>query len=225
MTTHAATGGSTWMSGAEYRMWVGPPDKYDVVAAMQFNVMTLLGLREHHTLADIGCGSLRGGRLFIPYLLAGNYYGLEPEAWLVQEGIRHELGEDMVRLKRPAFRHETDFTLTAFQREFDFLLAQSIFSHASLAQIRRCVSEARRVMHIGSIFACTYFEGKESYTGDEWRYPDGVSYRFDDLRAVATSVGLDAQRLNWPHPNGQRWMVILDPSQTDRVPEILRARG
>lgn len=32
----------------DYRGFVGPASKYDVVAAMQFNLLTHLGLREHH---------------------------------------------------------------------------------------------------------------------------------------------------------------------------------
>lgn len=44
-----------------YRAFVGPPEKYGVVSAMQFNLLTFLGLREDHYLLDIGCGSLRGG--------------------------------------------------------------------------------------------------------------------------------------------------------------------
>jgi len=44
-----------------YRAFVGPPDKYDLVSAMQFNLLTSLGLRECHHLLDIGCGSLRAG--------------------------------------------------------------------------------------------------------------------------------------------------------------------
>ncbi len=122
---------------SHYRAYVGPPERYDLVAAIQFNLMTSLGLREGHSLLDIGCGSLRGGRLFIPYLLPGRYFGLEPERWLIDEGVRNELGRDILRVKRPTFSHDRDFTLTAFGRKFDFLLAQSIFSHASPAQIAR----------------------------------------------------------------------------------------
>src|SRR5919106_5797598 len=112
-----------------YRSWVGPPQKYDLIAAMQFNVLTCLGLREDHLLLDIGCGSLRAGRLFIPYLLPGRYFGIEPERWLVEEGLRNELGEDILAAKRPTFSTKADFGLSAFEQEFDFLLAHSIFSH------------------------------------------------------------------------------------------------
>ena len=35
--------------------------------------------REIHRLLDFGCGSLRLGRMAIPYLLEGHYFGIEPE--------------------------------------------------------------------------------------------------------------------------------------------------
>lgn len=47
-----------------YKSYVGPPEFYDVAAAMQFSLLIFLGLREYHSLLDIGCGSLRGGEAF-----------------------------------------------------------------------------------------------------------------------------------------------------------------
>ena len=76
-----------------YRAYVGPPQDYDLIAAMTFNLLTTLGLRQHHSLLDVGCGSLRIGRLLIPYLNRGKYFGIEPAEWLVAEGIRQELGK------------------------------------------------------------------------------------------------------------------------------------
>ena len=32
---------------AQYRAYVGPPEDYDLVAAMTFNLLTTLGLRQH----------------------------------------------------------------------------------------------------------------------------------------------------------------------------------
>ena len=87
----------------QYRAYVGPPEDYDLVAAMTFNLLTTLGLRQHHSLLDIGCGSLRIGRLLIPYLNRGKYFGIEPNEWLVEEGIRRELGQSLVEIKRPTF--------------------------------------------------------------------------------------------------------------------------
>src|ERR1041385_3836368 len=87
----------------QYRAYVGPPEDYDLIAAMTFNLLTTLGLRQHHSLLDVGCGSLRIGRLLIPYLNRGKYFGVEPNEWLIKEGIRRELGQSLVQIKCPTF--------------------------------------------------------------------------------------------------------------------------
>ncbi len=82
----------------QYRAYVGPPEDYDLIAAMTFNLLTTLGLRQHHSLLDIGCGSLRIGRLVIPYLNRGKYFGVEPNEWLGrrrnQTGAGRNVGAD-----------------------------------------------------------------------------------------------------------------------------------
>jgi SAM-dependent methyltransferase len=192
-----------------YRSFVGPWFKYDLVAAMQFNLLTHLGLRENHFLLDIGCGSLRGGRLFIPYLLPGRYFGIEPEAWLIEEGIEHELGRDAVRIKRPTFSHIADFRLSSLGQEFDFILAQSIFTHAAERQIRTCLEEAKKVLKEDGTMAATYFPGPHNHAGDEWVYPGGTTYRPEYMVSMAAEAGLELGPLGWPHPNkNQRWLVI-----------------
>lgn len=201
-----------------YRAFVGPPDKYDLVSAMQFNLLTYLGLREYHSLLDIGCGSLRGGRLFIPYLLPQRYFGIEPEQWLVEEGIKKQLGKELIDIKQPTFSDDCDFTLSAFGRKFDFILAQSIFSHASQHQIRRCLSEARKVMKLTSIFAATFVEGEQDYEGNEWVYPGCVTYTLERMMHLAKEQGLVCQPIGWPHPNQQTWVAIVDPENEESVP-------
>jgi len=208
---------------ADYRVFVGPPDKYDVVAALQFTVLARLGLREGHTLLDLGCGSLRAGRLFIPYLLPDRYFGIEPEQWLIDEGIRHELGQDLIRLKRPVFSNDTNFTLTVFGQRFDFILAHSVFSHASEPQIRRCLAEADRALTANGIFVATFFEGRSSYSDTAWQYPDPVAYRWEDLSRFVADAGLIVRRLRIQHPNHQTWTAIVRPDRVSDLPGSLLA--
>lgn len=207
----------------DHRAFVGPVDAYDRVSALQFGLLTALGLREHHTLLDIGCGSLRGGRLFIPYLLPGRYYGIEPEAWLIEEGIRHELGDELVRMKRPVFSHDGEFTLTAFGRTFDFLVAHSIFSHASQRQIRRCLAEAKQVMKPTAIFAATFLVGPADYAGDAWVYPGCTRYTLRRMVRLAAEQGLVCRRVRWPHPTEQTWIVLTHPGVKRRLPALRHA--
>lgn len=195
-----------------YRAFVGWPEAYDIVSAMQFNLLTQLGLREHHSLLDIGCGSLRAGRLFMPYLMPDRYFGMEPNNWLIEDGVKHEIGQDMVGLKRPRFSNDADFTLSEFGQKFDFIVAQSIFSHAAPAQVERCLGEARKVMSPTSIFAATFVKGTENYTGSAWVYPGCVQYTLDYMKDIANQHGLACIPIGWKHPNNQSWVVITDPS-------------
>src|SRR2546430_14001113 len=111
---------------AHYRAYVGPPEDYDLIAAMTFNLLTTLGLRQNHSLLDVGCGSLRIGRLLIPYLNRGNYFGVEPNEWLVEEGIRRELGEALLEIKRPTFFFsDSPQTIAPAEAPFHFPFAQS----------------------------------------------------------------------------------------------------
>lgn len=196
------------MTTKDYRGFVGPAKKYDIIAAMQFNLLTHLGLREHHHLLDVGCGSLRAGRLFIPYLLPGRYFGIEPNKWLIEEGIRHEVGEDLVRIKRPTFSDDRDFTLTVFNRKFDYVLAHSIFTHAAQHQIRRCLSEARKVMKPDSVFAATFMKGNRNYTGEKWSYPQVIYYTLEHMKRLAGEQRLTCKPLDWSHPNKHTWLAL-----------------
>jgi hypothetical protein len=191
-----------------YRAYVGPPEKFDLVAAMQFNLMTYLGLREFHYLLDVGCGSLRAGRLFIPYLLPQRYYGIEPEAWLIEEGIQNELGREILQIKQPVFSHDSDFDCLRFNQKFDFVLAQSVFSHASQLQIRECLAKVEKCLQPTGVVAATFVKGTVNYQGEHWVYPDCVSYTIGQMKRLVGAAGLTAESIAWPHPNGQTWLLI-----------------
>jgi SAM-dependent methyltransferase len=195
-----------------YRAWVGPPRYYDLLGAVQFNFMTSLGLREYHSLLDVGCGSLRGGRLFIAYLQPGKYFGLDPEKWIIEAGVEAHLGPDGVRQKQPTFLYNADFRLSAFERRFDFILAHSIFTHASRHQIATCLAEARKVMTERSLLAATFDESFDGdYDGNGWVYPGIAEYTRNCLEHLASVAGLRAHFVSAKHPWGQTWMVIADP--------------
>lgn len=204
-----------------YRSWVGPPWKYDLNAAMQFSVMTALGLREQHYLLDVGCGSLRAGRLFIPYLLPGRYFGIEPEKWLIDEGIDKELGRDAIRIKQPTFSHNDDFRLSVFGRHFDRIVAQSIFTHADAGQVRACLAEAKQVLCEDGVMAATYIPDDSNYEGEGWA--KRAAYRPEFMISVAAEAGLDAADLDWPHPNWQqRWLVFCHNGAAEWVRSATR---
>jgi SAM-dependent methyltransferase len=195
----------------QYRAYVGPPEDYDLIAAMTFNLLSTLGLRQHHSLLDIGCGSLRVGRLLIPYLNRGKYFGLEPAEWLVTEGIKHELGETVVQIKRPTFFF-TDSPEIVVQGKvsFDFVLAQSIFSHCGLDLIKAWLSAISRSLARDGALVATFLIGEEDSVRTGWIYPECVNYRAATLERVAKDVNLRFEILDWKHPR-QTWALFAAP--------------
>jgi SAM-dependent methyltransferase len=200
-----------------YRAYVGPPRLWDFMGASQFRLLATLGLTASNKLLDFGCGSLRAGRLFIPYLQPGNYYGLEPNRWLIQDAIEREIGRCVVDLKRPVFRYDNDFRADHFEVSFDFILAQSIFSHAghdlvgaALASMARCLSPD------GLIVATFIYKSRRpalrsglGFRG--WLYPGCLAYDPEELVELIAGAGLVGRAIPWFHPNQTWYVMALDP--------------
>jgi cyclopropane fatty-acyl-phospholipid synthase-like methyltransferase len=191
-----------------YRAYVGPPEDYDLIAAMTFNLLTTLGLRQHHSLLDIGCGSLRMGRLLIPYLNRGKYFGVEPNEWLVDEGIRRELGQSLVEIKRPTFLF-TDLPENIAKAEtvFNFAVAQSIFSHCGLDLIKAWLSAVSRSLAEDGALVATFLIGEQDAAQSGWIYPECVNYTPATIQSAAAEANLKFEILDWKHPR-QTWALF-----------------
>jgi len=204
-----------------YRAWVGPPQAYDLRASMQVSLLLAAGLRETHQLVEVGCGSLRAGRMLIPYLLPGHYFGIEPTRWVVEEGIKHELGEDILRIKRPSFRFVDDFSATGFEVEFDFALAQSVFSHtypdmtlAGLSGVSKALAPN------GKLFANFVETETTSEDGSGWLYPGCTTYTWERMREIIEVSGLVARKIEWLP--GMRWFVAAKPGHEEEIDGLAR---
>jgi SAM-dependent methyltransferase len=178
---------------------------------MTFNLVTTLGLRQYHSLLDVGCGSLRIGRLLIPYLNRGKYFGVEPNEWLVKEGIERELGEALLQIKRPTFFFsDSPETVAQAKISFDFALAQSIFSHCGLDLIRDWLSAVSRSLVQDGALLATFLPDEEDSPRTGWVYPECVSYRPATLKRIAAEVSLRFEILDWKHPR-QTWALFAAP--------------
>jgi SAM-dependent methyltransferase len=201
------------------RAYVGPPQDYDLIGGIQFALMLATGLRETHRVVDVGCGSLRAGRLLIPYLRPGHYCGLDPNRWLIEEGIRREIGRDQVRIKRPRFDYADDFSLQAFETTFDYALAHSIFSHAYADLTGQGLREIARGLADAGLLLATYVEGEVTEPGGGWLYPACVRYTWKDMQGLIEDSGLIARRLDWMHPR-QVWFAAVKPANEARLRDI-----
>ena len=195
---------------AHYRAYVGPPERYDLIAAMAFNLLTSAGLRQHHRVLDVGCGSLRIARLLIPYLNPGNYFGVEPNRWLVEDGILNEVGRDQIRIKKPTFIYRDSLEELQTSLQVDYALAQSIFSHRTPPLLQRWLAQFSLHLAGGGALFATFCVGQQDAEGDGWVYPDCVAYKPETIAGMAAEFGFGFQMLDWRHPS-QAWALFSRP--------------
>jgi hypothetical protein len=125
---------------------------------LQYQFMLSKGLKPSDVLYDIGCGSLRGGRHFIKYLNKGHYLGLEAEKRLVELGLDHEVGKEIVDNKLPEFVISSEFEFHRFSRSPNFAMAISLFSHLTETDICSCLTKLASVVSGSCIFFATFNE-------------------------------------------------------------------
>lgn len=190
-----------------YMAYVGPLKQYDFMGATQFRLLCTLGLRANHHILDFGCGSLRAGRLFITYLDESRYFGIEPNRWLIEDAVNNQLGKDLLDIKKPRFHHNSDFVTNVFSQQFDFIIAQSIFSHAGRDLIASSLKNFRDSLKPDGLIAVTFIEGIEDFDDSGWVYPDCVRYRRPTIKRFAEEAGLFITRIPWYHPR-QTWYLL-----------------
>jgi len=187
----------------DHRAFVGPRNRYGTLGAHQFCTLVGQGLRENHTLLDIGCGSLRAGRFFMVYLNAGNYHGIEPNKEVLKLGLEKEIPN----FKDAQFTHSDQFEIP--NQKFDFILAHSIFIHTCKEQIKLCINNVAKVMDSETKFLATYKAGTTEWQGDKWSYPNPVHYVFDTFKELATLSELSVTELDTKHlVPGHRWILF-----------------
>ncbi|SNR66732.1 Methyltransferase domain-containing protein [Humidesulfovibrio mexicanus] len=203
----------TMSAGDEhYTAYVGPPELYDVQGASQFRLLCALGLRSGHRLLDFGCGSLRAGRLLIPYLDPACYHGVEPNAWLVRDVQTRELGRDIFHLKQPRISTDADFGLEGIGGGFDYVLCQSVLSHCGPELALQVLGTLARALAPRGRMALTFklASGKADTRPEGWVYPSCVLYNRAEVDAMFAQVGLKAAPLRWFHRSQVWFLAALD---------------
>ena len=140
----------------------------------------------------------------------GHYYGLEGEPELVRAGMECELLFDMATLKQPRFGFNYEFDLS-FCDEYDFAIAQSLFTHLTKDDISKCFDAMSRVANDHSRFYFTFFEGDESRNvADHSHANRNWFYRFDTLRTLAGTSGFSCDYIgDWGHERKQMMAVAV----------------
>jgi SAM-dependent methyltransferase len=179
---------------------------WEEIGRLQFDYLRNDGLRPDHSMLDIGCGTLRGGRHFIAWLDSGKYTGFEVSSNALAEGSR------LMQQEGLAGKHASlvlnagmGLRFEEFKGTFDVLLAQSVFTHLTGPRIEECLANVGRIMHASSRFYFTFLPSSapSQFGTENFRYP----LAFFAAAADRYGFELDA-RDDYAHPRGQRMVVL-----------------
>ena len=121
---------------------------WEELGKLQFEFLVRQGLQRAHVMLDIGCGTLRGGRHFIRFLKPRRYFGIDVSEKAIEhakrlvddEGLRDRLPTLIANVAGDLRFADLDGTT------FDFILAQSVFTHLGPELIRECFEHVGAVM-------------------------------------------------------------------------------
>lgn len=195
-----------YVGGVNAETWYG-------IGKLQYHFLVKHGLRHDHRFLDIACGSLRLGQYLIPYLDTGKYFGIEGEENLVRAGIEREFFHDIISLKQPSFSFNYDFDF-AFAQNYDYAIAQSLFTHLTLDDIEKCFKNLSLASKPNSKLFFTFFEGEDKKNpGSASHAQLGWRYSFNQLIERATPYGWKLSYLgSWSHPRDQ--MMVLSERES-----------
>jgi SAM-dependent methyltransferase len=192
--------------------------RWEELGRLQFDYVRSGGLEPQHYFLDLGCGSLRGGVHFIRYLEPGHYFGIDKNPERLEAGRRVELPRYRLEHKRPVLEVIDDFQVARLGQDFDYALAQSVFTHLSLELVGLCIRNVARALAPGGRFYATFLEGGSGSTDvvdrSHLAFEKDPIYRHDPaaLRLLAEEAGLSAQHVSdWGHPRGQAMLVLSAP--------------
>lgn len=185
---------------------------WDSIGQLQSDYLRQRGMLPQHTLLDLGCGCLRAGVKIVPWLNAGNYYGIDVSSALLDEGRKEliQLGlSDRVPIDN--LRVTGDFDIEGFPR-FDFGIAQSVFTHLPLEYLPVCLKRLGPNFRGGGLFLATFFIGPPHTSnfvqeGGKPTHSDRDPFHFEiaDIMEAARSVGWQATWIgDWGHPRNQK---------------------
>ena len=181
---------------------------WDELGQLQFEFLIRRGLQAHDRLLDIGCGTLRGGRHFIRYLDIDGYTGLDISPKAIEYAEVLVQREGLVEKKpRLVLSKQNDLRFHEFSSEtFEYLLAQSVFTHLPAAPIEECFRFVGSIMTSTSRFFFTYNEASRprQTSFKDFGYPKS----FFKTLAKAYQFELHDWSPDYPHPRGQRMLSI-----------------
>ncbi len=165
---------------------------WDELGKLQFDFMVANGLKPGHYLLDVGCGALRGGVHFIRYLNKSHYYGFDNRESVLEAGRTIEIPNYKLKSKDAQLFRIGDFDISEINILFDFMLAQSVFTHLKPDDIKLCLSGVMTKLKTEGVFYATIF------VPNFWK-----------VWEIANELKIDCEYIgDWSHPRDQRMLAL-----------------
>ena len=156
------------------------------------------GLKPEHKILDLGAGAFRCGLALIPYLNGGNYYALDINKYLIEDGYEYEIKTNNLTDKFPLsnIKITDDYNAEDFNIKFDYVWSFSLWTHLGLSECSKCLTEVSKVLQPGGVYLTTCFIVSDSeYEASSIRKSDvdiitnkdkdPYHHRFRDLKKIA----------------------------------------
>jgi SAM-dependent methyltransferase len=134
----------------------GPVADFERIGRLQLEMMIHEGLYPTSNVLDVGCGCLRGGYWVMHFVDPGHYFGIEPWDECLQAGLEHIVEPQLLEQAKPTFTKNEDFDFSVFGQTFDFVVARSVWTHASKPQIEQMLDSFRDTGRQGAVFLVSY---------------------------------------------------------------------
>lgn len=145
--------------------------RFEKTGRDQIQALIRHGLNPWDKFLDIGCGAFCGGYWVMHFLDEGGYHGIEPNVPMFNGGRDFILEPGLIEKKKPSFDHNDQYDFSVFDTKFDFLFAQSIWTHAGKKDIEKMLDGFAEYANPSARFLTTVklpdlFH--RDYKGDEW---------------------------------------------------------
>jgi|DEB0MinimDraft_6_1074348.scaffolds.fasta_scaffold49706_3 SAM-dependent methyltransferase len=148
-----------------HREYVG--GMFDEMTKWQFDyVTTRPEFAKNKNFLDIGCGSMRLGKVLIPHLNKTRYYGLDINEELVKLGVEKECDPMHIINKEPTFIITQNWDMSK-TKNVHFAWAQAVFNHLNLDTIGECLKNLHGVMTDTGVLYFTYWPGTYNPATDD----------------------------------------------------------
>jgi SAM-dependent methyltransferase len=190
------------IEAGRHRRLVG--GRWDEIGRLQLDFLVREGLEPGDRVLDVGCGALRAGVHLVAFLEPGHYFGIDINPSLIRAGLWELDQAGLEDRCLPTNLRATEAFDCDFGVQFDVALAQSLYTHISLAQIGECLGHVAAATKPGGRFFASY---NGLPPGKSLRRPsthDPFRHAFDDLGRAGGDDWDSRYVADWGHPRGMK---------------------